>query len=111
MFHCVQATKTVTECQTFRTKRYGGAFCAPAEITQEVCVVTEQYPGSAQLKEWMNAALEQWRKVSRVERPMIMAPRYHCESYQYAITPAGLSALTIEDKCSWVKSVLNYFFI
>lgn len=104
MQYCIQATKTVNECQTYRTKRHKMAFCSPTEITQEVCVVAEHNLKRDKSGEWMQVALEQWRKITRVEKPFILVPRYHCNSYHYAITPSGLSAPQVENQCSWVKS-------
>lgn len=105
MLYCIQATKTVNECQTYRTKRHKMAFCEPADVTQEVCVTAEQKLGDAQLRQWADVAVAKWREITRMEKPFIVVPRYHCDSYQYAITPTGLSVPSIEDNCSWVKSV------
>lgn len=110
MQYCIQATKTVNECQTYRTKRHTMAFCSPTEMTQEVCVSTPQNLGETQLRSWVDVAVSKWRGITRVEKPLLLVPRYHCDSYHYAITPEGLGVMTVDDKCSLVKSMLTYFF-
>lgn len=110
MRYCVQATKVVQECQTHRIKGRKMSFCAPAKITQEVCVLADKNTGNIRPTGWIRNALEQWNSITRVEKPFIMVPSYHCESYQYVITPAGLDEPVIDDKCSMLKSIMNYFF-
>ena len=110
MTYCIQATKAVKECQTYSTKRHKMSFCSPTEITQEVCVVTDEKPGDVQLAQWTKNALDNWKAITRVEKPLILVPRYHCESYQYTFSSTGLDELNVDDKCSVLKSILNYFF-
>lgn len=110
MRYCAQATKQVVECQTYRTKRGRWSFCSPAKVSQEICVATDQDLGGVPLASWLKTAVNQWKGITRMERSLFVAPRYHCDSYQYALTSSGLSAPTVDDKCSVVQSIITYFF-
>lgn len=110
MRYCIQASKLVNECQTFTTKRGKWTFCSPATISQEVCVAAEHEVAGPQMADNMKTAVTQWKSITRMERSLILAPRYHCDSYQYALTSSGLSAPTVDDNCSVVQSIITYFF-
>lgn len=99
MERCEKATKSITLYASHRGIQHPKvcllAGCDQTEVTQQVCV--NNGPNTPVTDKQMNAALSQWRRITRLEDNNFIPFRYY--TYTYFVDAAG--ALGQPDVSVW----------